>query len=113
MKTHEIMKKSDLPANSMKHVKVDGNKICVVNSSGKIYALSDKCGHMGYSLAKGTIEGKELECKLHHAKFDITTGQNTRKPQLKGVTKLLGVVETKDIPTYNVSEEEGTIYIDL
>jgi len=51
-----------------------GEDIAVFFSDGKYYALNDICTHEYASLADGWIEGDEVECPLHSAKFSLCTG---------------------------------------
>lgn len=41
---------------------------------GNFYALDDECTHETASLADGWIEGTEVECPVHSAKFCLKTG---------------------------------------
>ncbi|NLT26186.1 MAG: bifunctional 3-phenylpropionate/cinnamic acid dioxygenase ferredoxin subunit [Microbacteriaceae bacterium] len=41
---------------------------------GAFYALDDTCSHETASLADGWIEGAEVECPIHSAKFCLKTG---------------------------------------
>jgi len=43
------------------------------NVSG-FYALSDTCTHRRGPLSEGTVEGAEVTCPWHGAKFDVRTG---------------------------------------
>src|SRR5207244_13657473 len=38
------------------------------------YALSDTCTHRGGPLSEGTVEGAEVTCPWHGARFDIKRG---------------------------------------
>ena len=38
------------------------------------HALSDTCTHRGGPLSEGTVEGAEVTCPWHGARFDIKTG---------------------------------------
>ncbi|WP_151640398.1 non-heme iron oxygenase ferredoxin subunit [Corynebacterium sp. 11A] len=40
----------------------------------EFYALNDTCSHEDASLADGWIEGCEVECPIHTAKFCLKTG---------------------------------------
>ncbi|MEL4358965.1 MULTISPECIES: non-heme iron oxygenase ferredoxin subunit [unclassified Luteococcus] len=51
-----------------------GEDIAVFFSDGNYYALNDVCTHETASLADGWIEGDEVECPLHSAKFCLSTG---------------------------------------
>ena len=48
--------------------------IAVFNIDGELYALEDVCTHDGGELAGGPIEGFEIECPRHGARFDLRTG---------------------------------------
>lgn len=41
---------------------------------GNFYALDDTCTHETASLADGWIEGTEVECPVHSAKFCLKSG---------------------------------------
>jgi 3-phenylpropionate/trans-cinnamate dioxygenase ferredoxin subunit len=45
------------------------------SDNGMFYALNDTCSHETASLADGWIEGTEVECPLHAAKFCMMTGK--------------------------------------
>ena len=49
--------------------------IAVFNIDGCYYAIEDVCTHDGGELAGGPIEGFEIECVRHGAKFDLRTGE--------------------------------------
>ena len=49
--------------------------IAVFNIDGELYALEDVCTHDGGELAGGPIEGFEIECPRHGARFDLRTGE--------------------------------------
>ena len=40
----------------------------------RFHALSDTCTHRGGPLSEGTVEGAEVTCPWHGARFDIKTG---------------------------------------
>jgi 3-phenylpropionate/trans-cinnamate dioxygenase ferredoxin subunit len=48
--------------------------IAVFNIDGALYAIEDVCTHDGAELAGGPIDGFEIECVRHGAKFDLRTG---------------------------------------
>ena len=57
-------------------VAYDGDTaIAVFNIDGELYALEDVCTHDGGELAGGPIEGFEIECPRHGARFDLRTGE--------------------------------------
>ncbi|HXD28905.1 MAG TPA: bifunctional 3-phenylpropionate/cinnamic acid dioxygenase ferredoxin subunit [Arthrobacter sp.] len=53
-----------------------GSDIAVFHSEeGGFYALDDECTHETASLADGWIEGDEVECPVHSARFCLKTGE--------------------------------------
>ena len=58
-------------------VKAGDVKLVIVKWQGAIYALENKCPHLGLPLGKGKIEGGEIVCPFHGSRFDIKTGENT------------------------------------
>jgi 3-phenylpropionate/trans-cinnamate dioxygenase ferredoxin subunit len=51
-----------------------GADIAVFFSAGRYFALDDTCTHEEASLADGWIEGEEVECPIHSAKFSLCSG---------------------------------------
>lgn len=52
---------------------------------GEFYALDDTCTHETASLADGWLEGTEVECPIHSAKFCLKTGAALCMPATVGV----------------------------
>ena len=48
--------------------------ILVVEDRGQIFALDNRCPHMGFPLDRGSIEDGILTCHWHHARFDLASG---------------------------------------
>jgi 3-phenylpropionate/trans-cinnamate dioxygenase ferredoxin component len=75
--------------------------IAVFNIDGALYAIEDVCTHDGGELAGGTIEGYEIECPRHGARFDIRTGAVLAPPAYEPTAAFpvkveSGVVYTRD-----------------
>ncbi len=51
-----------------------GAPIAVFFSDGRYFALDDTCTHEDASLADGWIEGVEVECPIHSARFSLCSG---------------------------------------
>lgn len=56
-------------------VEVDGTPIVIINISNLYYAIADVCSHDDGPVGEGTIEGFEIICPRHGARFDIRTGK--------------------------------------
>jgi nitrite reductase/ring-hydroxylating ferredoxin subunit len=48
--------------------------IILFNSHGRLFALDNRCPHMGFPLDRGTVQDSLLTCHWHHARFDLETG---------------------------------------
>ena len=65
---------NELEDQQAKLVEVEGQKIALFRVDGAFYALSDTCTHRGGPLSEGELEGAEVTCPWHGAKFDIRSG---------------------------------------
>ena len=57
-----------------------GDAVLIANVEGVIHACDDICSHAYASLSEGDINGAEVECPLHGALFNITTGEALTPP---------------------------------
>src|SRR6516164_9456268 len=48
--------------------------ILVVYDRGRVFALDNRCPHMGFPLERGSVEDGILTCHWHHARFDLESG---------------------------------------
>ena len=51
-----------------------GHTIAVFYHEGKIYAVDNRCPHMGFPLDRGSVRDGILTCHWHHARFDLSSG---------------------------------------
>ncbi len=75
--------------------------IAVFNLDGELYAIEDVCTHDGGELTGGIVDGSEIECPRHGARFDIRTGAVLCPPAYEPVAKFPvkiedGIVYTRD-----------------
>ena len=68
---------------------------------GQIYAVEDVCTHDDGPLGEGELDGFEIECPRHGARFDIRTG------------KVLCMPAVVDIRTFPVRVEGDQILVGL
>lgn len=79
--------------------------VALVHSSKGVFAFEDYCPHRAGPLSEGLIEGTEVTCGWHSARFDLTTGACLSGPTKKG----LKVRQVKrDAGFYWVQTAEGT-----
>jgi NAD(P)H-dependent nitrite reductase small subunit len=82
-------------------VEIEGKRIALFNLSGRIYAIDDVCTHEGGPLSEGLVEGDEVQCPWHGARFKITSGELCRPPAFENVSK------------YNVRVRGGEIEVEV
>jgi len=56
-------------------VEIDGRPIVVFNIAGTYFAIADTCTHDDGPLGEGELDGFEVECPRHGARFDVRTGK--------------------------------------
>ncbi|MGB7788161.1 Rieske (2Fe-2S) protein [Methanoregula sp.] len=71
----EVASTDDVPVGKTRYIEAKGTEIVLANVKGKIYAVSERCGHQNAPLSKGTLNENVITCPLHHAQFDVTTGK--------------------------------------
>jgi 3-phenylpropionate/trans-cinnamate dioxygenase ferredoxin component len=82
-------------------VEVDDLAIAIFNVDGQYYAIGDICTHDDGPLAEGELEGYQIICPRHGARFDIRDGRALTLP---------AVMPT---PWYPVRVTEGWIEVGL
>lgn len=87
---------------------IDGTAILLANLDGNLYALDDRCPHLGGSLSEGKIRGNQVYCPKHGAIFDIKTGKNEGSAKIAFIT-----MKVKDAKSYPVRVEGEDILIDI
>ena len=80
-------------------VDVDGTDVAIFKLDGKFYAIEDVCTHDGAEIASGELEGDEIICPRHGARFCVKTGAVKSAPAYEAVD------------TFPVRIEEGQLQI--
>jgi 3-phenylpropionate/trans-cinnamate dioxygenase ferredoxin subunit len=75
----------------------DDLRIAVCNVEGEFYAIEDVCTHDGGPLDQGELEGEEIECPRHGARFDVRTGRATLMPAVMPVLTYAVRVDGEDL----------------
>ena len=81
----KIATTADIPPGKVNVYEVDGRQIAVCNVDGTFYAIDDVCSHDGGSLDQGELEGDQIECPRHGARFDVKTGRPLTLPAVMPV----------------------------
>jgi nitrite reductase/ring-hydroxylating ferredoxin subunit len=72
--------------------------LAVFYHQDQIYAVDNRCPHMGFPLHRGTTQDGILTCHWHHARFDLASGCTFD-------------LWADDIPSYPVEIDEGTVWV--
>ncbi len=80
-------------------VDVDGCDAAVFNVEGEILSIEDVCTHDGAELTGGPVEGGEIICPRHGARFCLRTGEALTPPAYEPVA------------VFPVRVEDGVIYV--
>lgn len=65
---------------------VDVHPVAVFNLQGDFYTIEDMCTHAALPLSEGPVEGDEIECPFHGARFCIKTGEVKAPPACVNLT---------------------------
>ncbi len=74
--------------------------VAVFLHEGRVYALDNRCPHMGFPLSRGSCSEGIVICYWHYARFDLASG-GTFDPF------------ADDVRTYPVEVREGQVWVDL
>ena len=80
MAFERICSVSEVTPGTAKVYEVGDRTIAVCNVGGQFFAVDDVCTHDEGSLEQGDLEGFEIECPRHGARFDVRTGAATVLP---------------------------------
>ncbi|SEP63980.1 Rieske (2Fe-2S) protein [Natrinema salaciae] len=88
----------DLEATGRELVTIDGAAIVLFHHEDEVRAVDNRCPHMGFPLAEGSVEDGILTCHWHHARFELSCG-DTFDPW------------ADDVRTYPTAIRDGTVYV--
>ena len=73
--------------------------IAVFAHAGKVFAVDNRCPHLGFPLDRGSVADGILTCHWHHARFDLASGCTFD-------------LWADDVPRYDVIVRDGEVYLD-
>jgi 3-phenylpropionate/trans-cinnamate dioxygenase ferredoxin subunit len=76
----EVARRGDIPPGEARPFVVDERQIAVVNLDGEFHAIDNLCTHAWVLLTGGRVVDGQIECPIHHARFDIRSGAVTWPP---------------------------------
>jgi len=92
---------SDIPDPGKAVFEVGDHFVVVFHVGGNFYALEDCCTHDGGELSDGELDGLQIICPRHGARFDVRTGEALTMPA------------TTDTPAYVVRIEDGDVFVSV
>lgn len=76
-----------------------GHAIALFHHAGEVYAVDNRCPHMGFPLTQGTVENGILTCHWHHARFELEEGDTFD-------------IWADDVQTFPVELRDEGVYLD-
>jgi 3-phenylpropionate/trans-cinnamate dioxygenase ferredoxin component len=96
-----VAQATEIPSGERLFVEIDNLPIVIFNIAGQYFAIADLCSHDNGPLGEGELEGTQVICPRHGARFDVMTG------------KALTMPAVEDIPAYPVRVVDGQIEVGL
>ncbi len=75
-----------LPAGGVRTIDAGGKPVAVFNVGGRYYAIEDVCSHEEETLSEGDVDGTEIVCPRHAARFSLVTGEALCAPAYEPVS---------------------------
>ena len=91
---------NELEVHGQLTVTVGGHTLALFRHQGRVYAIDNRCPHMGFPLDRGSLCDGILTCHWHHARFDLRSGGSFD-------------LWADDVPAYPVEVRDGAIWVDL
>ena len=89
----------ELKAGGCRVVTGGGHAIAVFHHDGQVYAVDNRCPHMGFPLDRGSVKDGILTCHWHNARFDLASG-GTFNPF------------ADDVRSFPVTVRDGQVWVD-
>ncbi len=92
---------ADLQDGQLRVVDTPYEQVVICRVEGRYYAVENRCSHDDGPLSGGYLEGCEIECPRHGARFDVRTGKPLCMPAVVGIS------------TYPVEEVQGQLKVEV
>lgn len=112
---------ADITANASHAAQVDTLRLLLTRVDGQVYAVENRCPHLGLKMTRGKVEGAVIHCPWHGSTFDACTGANLdwigaiagmKVPQWSRGLIAFGKQPTA-IRTFPTREENGRVFVDV
>ncbi len=69
-----VLPETELAEAQLRRVETDGVRILLAKRNGRIFAIGEKCSHLGGPLSEGKFEGDTVVCPWHGSRFALADG---------------------------------------
>jgi 3-phenylpropionate/trans-cinnamate dioxygenase ferredoxin subunit len=97
----KVASQSECPVGGLKGVMAEDTPVVLANVDGTVCALKDRCSHEDYPLSDGELDGSEIVCLYHGARFDACSGARRALPAVRPVQ------------SFPVEVRDGDVYVDV
>jgi nitrite reductase/ring-hydroxylating ferredoxin subunit len=80
LKYTPVLADADLPEGELRRVEVGERRIVLARQGGHVYALEERCSHLGGPLADGMLEDGCIQCPWHGSRFALEDGRVIEGP---------------------------------
>ena len=96
---YDVTSEADITPGNRIFIEIDGKPVVIFNIDGNFYAIDDVCTHDDGPVGEGNLEGYQIICPRHGARFDTRSG------------KALMLPAVQDVRSYPIRVVEGRIEI--
>ena len=113
MAQHAVGDEDELAVGEMKAYRAGDQRVVVYHLKNGWFATQAQCTHTFGPLARGTIvDGCQVRCPLHRARFDIATGAVVEWANFPPGIQLLNTLRgERSLRTYPVRIQAGKIMV--
>lgn len=115
MARHRVGTTNEWAVGAMRKVKAGDEAVLVIRLADGWYGTATRCTHLMAPLDKGKLEGGELVCPFHRARFDVRTGAVRRWANWPpGLAQAINLVRReKKLRTYPVIVEGDAVLVEV
>ncbi len=103
-------KLSTLKQKEKLNIVINNRQILLVYTKNGVFAIKDKCPHMGSPLLPGLLEDGVITCKFHGLSISVETGKGTNT---KKADFLKWDEYSRSVTTYKTLIRDEAVYIEL
>jgi len=121
MKRIDAASSGDVQEEAIFAAQIEGVNLILTRVDGQVYAVENKCAHLGLSMARGTMTGATLKCPWHGSTFDVCSGKNldwvngfVGVPMPRWTHSLIALgKEPTGLRTFETTEEAGRVFVTI